>query len=137
MQLCARQFAPFGSRCAAQDAEAGRPFSSGTTHNIVMVCVRRLCCRRPAVCCMAQLDVDHRRAAAVLAVDKYVKSGATVGLGSGELVNLTIAEIGLRIAKGSLEGITAVPSCNAAASEAAFNGIPMTTLEKAGKVCLL
>lgn len=29
MQLRARHFAPFGSRCAAQDAEAGRPFSSG------------------------------------------------------------------------------------------------------------
>lgn len=67
-------------------------------------------------------------------VDKYITSGATLGLGSGELVNMVISEVGVRISKGELSYITAVPSCNAAASSAAFHGVPMTTLEQLGKV---
>jgi ribose 5-phosphate isomerase A len=67
-------------------------------------------------------------------VDRYITSGIALGLGSGELVNLVIAEVGVRLASGDLKSIMAVPSCNAAASSAAFNGVPMTTLEQLGKV---
>ena len=76
------------------------------------------------------------RAAANLLVDKFISSGSTLGLGSGELVNLVISEVGSRLAAGSLQSITAVPSCNAAASSAVFHGVPLSTLEQLGKVCL-
>lgn len=76
----------------------------------------------------------HFRAAASLLVDRFITSGAKLGLGSGELVNLVISEVGERLAKGRLESIVAVPSCNAAASSAAFHGVPLSTLEQVGEV---
>ncbi|KAG1671831.1 hypothetical protein FOA52_000208 [Chlamydomonas sp. UWO 241] len=93
---------------------------------------------RRAPLCRAQLSADasaaHKRAAAKLLVDTYIKPGFVLGLGSGELVNLTIAEVGIRIAQGRLNGVTAVPSCTAAAAQAAFNGVPLTTLEGDTKI---
>ncbi len=77
---------------------------------------------------------EYRRAAAALFVEKYVKSGVSLGLGSGELSNLVIAEVGSRLASGKLQSITAVPSCNAAASSAAFHGVPLRTLEQVKRV---
>lgn len=67
-------------------------------------------------------------------VDKFVTSGSTVGVGSGELVYTALALIGERLAANTLNNVTAIPSCDAAASSSAFNGVPLTTLEKAGRV---
>ena len=80
------------------------------------------------------LCLHPSRAAANLLVDKFISTGSTLGLGSGELVNLVISEVGSRLASGTLQSITAVPSCNAAASSAAFHGVPLSTLEQLGKV---
>eukprot|EP00955_Chlamydomonas_euryale_P020062 213604-Chlamydomonas_euryale.AAC.5 len=73
-------------------------------------------------------------AAAKLFVDKYVKSGCVLGVGSGELVNLAIAEVGKRLASGNLKSVTAVASCNAAASTAAFHGVPQTMLDESTQI---
>lgn len=54
-----------------------------------------------------------------------MKSGQTLGLGSGELSSLVIEEVGKRVMNGQLTGIQGVPASNAAASEAAFHGVPL------------
>lgn len=70
-------------------------------------------------------------------VDKFVNSNMVLGLGSGELVNLAIEEVGRRLSSGLLEGISAVPACDAAAHEAAFHGVPLLPDDKAPVVDLL
>lgn len=57
-----------------------------------------------------------------------------MGIGSGSQVYSVVEEIGLRLARGSLNSVVLVPSCPAAASSGAFNGVPMVTLEQAGSV---
>jgi hypothetical protein len=78
----------------------------------------------------------ERRAAAKVFVDTYVQDGQTLGLGTGELSSLCIAEIGQRIMSGKLSSIRGVPTCNAAASEAAFHGLPLATDSTATQIDL-
>mmetsp|Transcript_14440 Transcript_14440/g.31279 ORF Transcript_14440/g.31279 Transcript_14440/m.31279 type:complete len:294 (+) Transcript_14440:62-943(+) len=82
-----------------------------------------------------EASANYKKAAASLFVDRYVSPGIKLGLGSGELVNLAIEEIGSRLAGGRLSSVVAVPTCDAAASAAAFHGLPLSSLEQvAGKV---
>ncbi len=46
-------------------------------------------------------------------------------------VNLAIEEVGRRLSSGLLQGIKAVPACDAAAHEAAFRGVPLLPDDKA------
>lgn len=55
-------------------------------------------------------------------------------------VNLTIEEVGLRLASGSLRGVQAMPACEAAAHEAAFHGVPVAATDtgvQVGRLLLL
>ncbi|KAF8071139.1 RPI4 [Scenedesmus sp. PABB004] len=72
-----------------------------------------------------------------MAVDQFVTSNSVIALGSGELVNLAIAHLGSCLLAGKLENVTVVPACTTAAHEAAFHGVPLTTLEEARRVSLL
>lgn len=64
-------------------------------------------------------------AAALAAVDAFVKPGAVVGLGRGELVQRVVAAIGRRISEGKLGNVSVVPSAAASAASAAFHGVPI------------
>eukprot|EP00879_Flechtneria_rotunda_P024907 GHRR01026434.1.p1 GENE.GHRR01026434.1~~GHRR01026434.1.p1 ORF type:complete len:201 (+),score=57.34 GHRR01026434.1:170-772(+) len=82
-------------------------------------------------------QADHKQAAAQAAIDKYVSSNSLVALGNGELVNHAIAYLGSRLLEQRLEGVVAIPASTAAAHEAAFHGVPLTTWEEAKQVDLL
>ncbi|GAX75501.1 hypothetical protein CEUSTIGMA_g2944.t1 [Chlamydomonas eustigma] len=110
----------------------------GFKNSLFSQSLSRGCVARPArktrLRCQAINDLPtYKREAAKLLVDKFITSSSTLGLGSGELVNLVIAEVGERLASGQLQSIKAVPSCNAAASSAAFHGVPLCTLDQLGK----
>lgn len=53
-----------------------------------------------------------------------MQSKTTVAVDSGELCTAIIQEIGERLREGGLQNVSIVPSCDAAASEAAFVGVP-------------
>jgi ribose 5-phosphate isomerase A len=64
-------------------------------------------------------------AAARLAVDRFVRPGAIVGLGRGEMVQRAVAAIGQRIKEGKLGNVSVVASAAPAAAAAAFHGVPV------------
>jgi ribose 5-phosphate isomerase A len=70
-----------------------------------------------------------KRRAAARAVD-LVESGMVVGLGSGSTARLAVAEIGGRLARGTLRDIRGVPTSRAARDDALACGVPLTTLEE-------
>ena len=72
-------------------------------------------------------------AAALLAVDSFVRPGAIVGVGRGELVQRVLAAIGRRIAEGRLGNVSVLPSGDAAAAAAAFHGVPLAISPPAGQ----
>jgi hypothetical protein len=72
------------------------------------------------------------REAAALVADRWVSSGAAVGLGTGAAVSALLKELAARLADGRLMHVRAVPSSDATASEAAFAGVPLATLADAG-----
>ncbi|KAF6254707.1 ribose-5 phosphate isomerase-related protein [Scenedesmus sp. NREL 46B-D3] len=85
----------------------------------------------------AAAAADSKRAAAEAAVDKYVTSNSAVAFGNGELVNQAIAYLGACLMHKKLENVVAVPVSSAAAHEAAYHGVPLTTVEDAKQVSLL
>jgi ribose 5-phosphate isomerase len=72
--------------------------------------------------------ISRNRAAATLFVDNFVRDGQTLGLGTGELSSLVVSELGARLASGRLQRVRGVASSPAAASEAAFHGLPLVAL---------
>jgi ribose 5-phosphate isomerase A len=79
-------------------------------------------------------DLDARtqakRAAGFAAADRYVRSGSAIGLGTGSTAIWAIRRVGELIAAGTLEGVVAVPTSEASATEARSLGIPLTTLDE-------
>jgi ribose 5-phosphate isomerase A len=61
------------------------------------------------------------------AVD-WIKSGMTVGLGTGSTAIFAIHKIGALVASGELRDIVGVPTSDASASAATALGIPLATL---------
>ncbi|WIA32116.1 hypothetical protein OEZ86_002967 [Tetradesmus obliquus] len=92
---------------------------------------------RPRLLVRAAAAADSKRAAAEAAVDKFVTSNSVVAFGNGELVNQAIAYLGSCLMNKKLENVVAVPVSSAAAHEAAYHGVPLTTLEDAEQVSLL
>ncbi|KAL4853873.1 putative ribose-5-phosphate isomerase 4 [Chlorella vulgaris] len=76
-----------------------------------------------------------RHAAALLA-DTFLRDEITVGVGTGLGVNCVLEELAHRLESGKLRGVRCVPASDAAASEAAFHGLPLTTLQAAPKLDL-
>ncbi|KAG2441142.1 hypothetical protein HXX76_003994 [Chlamydomonas incerta] len=85
----------------------------------------RLGAQRVVRCSAAQKVDAAKLAAARECVERFVKSNSVVALGSGEMVNLAIEEVGRRLSIGSLQNVVGVPACDVAAHEAAFHGVPL------------
>ena len=67
-------------------------------------------------------------------MDRFVSSGMIVAVDSGEYCTGMIQEIGSRMAAGQLKGVRIIASCDAAANEAAFVGVPQAMSADASKV---
>ncbi|KAG6530586.1 hypothetical protein ZIOFF_012827 [Zingiber officinale] len=63
-------------------------------------------------------------------VDKYVRSGMVVGLGSGRASGLAIQYLGHRLRDGSLKDVVGVPTSVSSASKAAMAGIPLDNYQE-------
>jgi len=74
------------------------------------------------------MDLDREKQLAAKEAVKYVKSGMTVGLGTGSTAAHMVRELGLLV-KNGLE-ITGVPSSENTKKLAMELGIPLTTLDK-------
>lgn len=55
-------------------------------------------------------------------------SNSVIAVGSGPLINYIIDDIGARLKEQSLSNVAIIPTNDVAASEAAFHGVPQTTL---------
>jgi ribose 5-phosphate isomerase A len=77
-------------------------------------------------------DVESlKRDAAYAAVDRYVESGTTVGLGSGTTAAFVVARIGELLAGGELQSVRGIPTSERTAALAREVGIPLTALSEA------
>ncbi|KAK9822915.1 hypothetical protein WJX74_004327 [Apatococcus lobatus] len=82
-------------------------------------------------CVRAQSSVVEEqlcRFAARRAVDEFVTSGQVLGLGHGTLVNYAIEYIAELLQLGELQRVNCIPGSDLTASEAAFQGVPLTAL---------
>ena len=69
-----------------------------------------------------------KREAANAAVERYVRSGMVVGLGTGTTATLAVRRIGELIASGDLEDVSGVPTSARTMALANELGIPLATL---------
>jgi len=72
--------------------------------------------------------------AAKLTVDRFVKSGMVVGLGSGPASALAVQYLGTRLRRGSLTDIVAVTSSVLSASEADMAGIRASSYQEGTQI---
>ncbi len=79
-----------------------------------------------------------KRSAAEAAVAAEVRSGMTVGLGSGSTAAFVVIAIGERLRDGRLRDVVGVPTSEATAVLARTHGIPLATLAERPRlaVCL-
>ena len=73
-------------------------------------------------------DDEFKRDAANAAVERYVRSGMVVGLGTGTTATLAVRRIGELIASGDLEEVSGVPTSARTMALANELGIPLATL---------
>ncbi|EFN51133.1 hypothetical protein CHLNCDRAFT_141332 [Chlorella variabilis] len=79
---------------------------------------------------------EHVRAAAALVANTFFRDEIAIGVGSGLGVTYVLEELAQRLGAGKLRGVRCVPASDAAAGEAAFLGVPLTTLQEAGRLDL-
>ncbi len=77
---------------------------------------------------------DLKRLAAYEAVDRYVESGMTVGLGSGTTAAFAVERMAALLSSGELEGVRGVPTSERTAALARELGVPLTTLAESRPV---
>lgn len=65
-----------------------------------------------------------RRQSAAVLVEQLVSSNTVVGIDSGDLCTAVIQEIGAALQRGDVAGVRVIAASDAAASEAAFVGVP-------------
>jgi ribose 5-phosphate isomerase A len=75
-------------------------------------------------------SIDELKQEAAQAAVNHLKSGMVVGLGSGSTAYYATVDLGMRLAKGSLQNIVAIPSSEATAKLARKHHIPLSDLEK-------
>ena len=85
---------------------------------------------------MTDLEVLKAEAGAA-AVDRFVRSGMRLGLGSGSTAAKMLDALGERLASGALADVAGVPTSAATAASCAELGIPLLTLEQAGELDLV
>jgi ribose 5-phosphate isomerase A len=71
---------------------------------------------------------EFKREAANAAVDRYVRSGMVVGLGTGTTATLAVRRIGELVASGDLGDVSGVPTSARTMALANELGIPLATL---------
>jgi ribose 5-phosphate isomerase A len=77
-------------------------------------------------------DVEGlKREAAHAAVDRYVESGMTVGLGSGTTAAFVVTRIGELLAGGKLQDVRGIPTSEGTAALARETGVPLVALSEA------
>jgi ribose 5-phosphate isomerase A len=70
-----------------------------------------------------------KRAAAEAAVDRFVRSGMTLGLGTGSTAVWAVRRIGALLATGELRDVAGVPTSELTAQHATEAGVPLTSLD--------
>lgn len=87
---------------------------------------------------MTELDARTRakRDAGYAAVDRHVRPGMAIGLGTGSTAVWAIRRVGELLAIGALSEIASVPTSEASASEARACGVPLTTLDEHPRLVL-
>jgi ribose 5-phosphate isomerase A len=82
---------------------------------------------------VTDLEVLKAEAGAA-AVDRFVRSGMRLGLGSGSTAARMLDALGERLASGALADVAGVPTSAATAARCRELGIPLLTLEEAGEL---
>jgi len=85
---------------------------------------------------VTDLEVLKAEAGAA-AVDRFVRSGMRLGLGSGSTAAKMLDALGERLASGALADVAGVPTSAATAARCAELGIPLLTLEQAVELDLV
>jgi len=85
---------------------------------------------------VTDLEVLKAEAGAA-AVDRFVRSGMRLGLGSGSTAAKMLDALGERLTAGALADVAGVPTSAATAASCAELGIPLLTLEEAGELDLV
>jgi ribose 5-phosphate isomerase A len=78
-----------------------------------------------------------KAAAGATAVDRYVRSGMRLGLGTGSTAAAMLDALGERIASGALTDIAGVPTSAATAARCGELGIPLLTLDGVSELDLV
>ncbi|KAH7661133.1 Ribose-5-phosphate isomerase protein [Dioscorea alata] len=108
---------------ASFSSSARIPFPSRRSAAIYRPCPSRR--RRPTLmACAADTNLALLEAAKH-AVDRYVRNGMVIGLGSGCASCLAIQYLGGRMRDGALQDIVGIPMSVSSATEAAKAGIPL------------
>ena len=74
---------------------------------------------------------EQKQAAAYAAVDGYVESGMTVGLGTGSTAFWVVKRIGELLTRGDLGEVRGIPTSEATREQAQQEGIPLLELSEA------
>ncbi len=74
---------------------------------------------------------EYKRAAASTAVERYVESSMTVGLGTGSTAFWVVRKISESLSTGELEGVRGIPTSQRTADQAQEEGIPLVSLSEA------
>jgi ribose 5-phosphate isomerase A len=74
---------------------------------------------------------EQKRAAAFRAVDRYVKSGMTLGLGSGSTAAWVVKRIGELLSERELRDVRGIPTSETTAEIARREGVPLAGLSEA------
>jgi len=83
-------------------------------------------------------DLESLKAeAGAAAVDRFVRSGMRLGLGSGSTAARMLDALGERLATGALADVAGVPTSAATAARCGELGIPLLTFEEAGELDLV
>jgi ribose 5-phosphate isomerase A len=87
---------------------------------------------------VAELDARTlaKREAGEAAVDRYVRPGMRIGLGTGSTAVWAIRRVGELLASGALSDVAAVPTSEVSAAEAERVGITLTTLAESPRLDL-
>jgi ribose 5-phosphate isomerase A len=85
---------------------------------------------------VTDLEVLKAEAGAA-AVDRFVRSGMRLGLGSGSTAAKMLDALGERLTAGALADVAGVPTSAATAASCAELGIPLLTLEEADELDLV
>lgn len=79
---------------------------------------------------MSDRAADLKREAAEAAIDAEVRSGMTLGLGTGSTAAFLLDGLAARLGAGSLDGIVGVPTSEGTAARCRELGIPLATLDQ-------